>query len=127
MIPTIFKQTFWWINRYDGRRKEFKGISREQFMDAKSKHYERERASFGPANTTKVEWFKTIARYFAQIPYEMPDGELNDYDKYQRPSSNGVGYVAVCPGERANNFYVDDPILVKYLNRKYNEWKTNKH
>lgn len=30
---------------------------------------------------------------------------MDDYNHYQRPCSNGIGYVSICPGEPGNNFY----------------------
>lgn len=124
MTTTIFQQTTWWIVRYDGRRSLFRGVSREQFAEAKKKHYSR--VNITPTLINKVEQFKYIKRLFARIPYELPAGSPNDYSKYQRPSSNGIGYVAICPSEKGNNIYVDEPCIVKYLTRKYNEWKNGR-
>jgi hypothetical protein len=62
--------------------------------------------------------------YFAGIPYEYEGDGLDDYNKFQRPTSNRVGYVAICPGESGNNYYVDDPVLVAILKRKYDAYWT---
>lgn len=59
--------------------------------------------------------------YFATIPYEYQGDGMDDFNLYQRPASNGIGYVAICPGESGNNFYTDDPILVSYLTKKFNK------
>ena len=61
--------------------------------------------------------------FFSEIPFEYQGDGLDDFEKYQQPSSNGVGYVAICPGERGNNYYVDDPVTVAILRRRYDEWK----
>ena len=46
---------------------------------------------------------------------------MDDYNMFQRPASNGRGYVAICPGESANNFCTDEPLVVAYLTKKYNK------
>lgn len=42
-----------------------------------------------------------------------------DWAAYHRPSSNGIGWVCIAPDEPSNNVYTNDPILVKYLRRRY--------
>ena len=39
MKANIFKIGHWYDRRYDGRRKEFKGITREEFKKAVQRHY----------------------------------------------------------------------------------------
>ena len=80
-------------------------------------------------NITFSEWStrREILSYFSTIPYRIAENEPNDYDKYQRPSRNGIGYVAICPGERGNNFYTDDTITVAYLKKKYEKFLKNSH
>ena len=121
MNHSIFKNQNWPNVKYDGRRKVFKGISRTSFREAQSKHWQRKALVYAPP-MTKVQRFRRDMAFFASIPYVYQGDGLDDYNKYQRPCSNGVGYVAVCPGEPANNYYVDDPLTVKCLKRKYNEW-----
>lgn len=41
-----------------------------------------------------------------------------DWCKYHRPSSAG-GWVLIAPDEPANNWHTTDPILVKYLQKKF--------
>ena len=77
-------------------------------------------ASIGVSRVHKII---SDLNYFSEIPFEYQGDGLDDFEKYQRPSSNGVGYVAICPGERGNNYYVDDPVTVKILRRRYDEWK----
>lgn len=128
-IVAIFKRQQWYFAKYDGRKKEFKGISKEDFNKAAEKHIERfwaqERQNL--ANKTKVEKYKQLRKYFESIPYEYQGDGLDDFEKYQRPASSG-GYVAICPGERGNNVYIE-PIpenaqIIKHLTRLYNEHKS---
>lgn len=113
----IYKQENWFCRKYDGRRKEFKSIDRNEFTAAQERHFSR------MSNSYVRDEFKDrrdCIAYFASIPYEYQGDGMDDYSRYQRPAGNGMGYVAICPGERGNNFYTDDPILVKYLTKKYN-------
>lgn len=41
-----------------------------------------------------------------------------DWKAFHRPSSSG-GWVLIAPDEPANNWHTDDPILVKYLTKKF--------
>lgn len=121
MNNLIFQNPNWPNIKFDGRRKMFKGISKDSFQKAQNKHWCRKTLIHKPA-MTKVQKFKSDVAYFKTIPYVYQGDGLDDYNKYQRPCSNGVGYVAICPGEPANNYYVDDVQTVKYLKRKYEEW-----
>lgn len=117
---SIFKKQNWFFKKYDGRRKEFKNIDRTSFDEAKERHFSRVGKSYSrDAYRSRREFIE----FFANLPYEYQGDGMDDYNMYQRPSSNGVGYVAICPGERGNNFYVDDPLLVDFLKKKYNKWK----
>lgn len=42
-----------------------------------------------------------------------------DYCILHRPTSNGKGWVMIAPGEKANNHYTEDPVLVKFLYKKF--------
>lgn len=108
-----YKTDGWFFRKYKKNLKMFSGISKEQFEAAKEKHFERwTRANREELHQRdKYRRRREIIRYFAEIPYEYEGDGLDDYNKYQRPCSDGIGYVSVCPGERANNFYVDDPNL----------------
>ena len=48
---------------------------------------------------------------------------FDDFNKYQRPARDGVGYIATCPGESLNDVYIDDVFVVKALKRKYYAWR----
>lgn len=109
----VYKTDGWFFRKYKKKLKMFSGISKEQFEAAKEKHFERwTRANREELHQRdKYRRRREIIRYFAEIPYEYEGDGLDDYNKYQRPCSDGIGYVSVCPGERANNFYADDPNL----------------
>ena len=74
-------------------------------------------------NKSKTKEVIEILEYFKNIPYEYLGDGFDDFNKYQRPSSNGIGYVAICPGEKGNNYYTENPTAVKILKRKYEEWE----
>lgn len=120
----VYKTDGWFFRKYKKNLKMFSGISKEQFEAAKEKHFERwTRANREELHQRdKYRRRREIIRYFAEIPYEYEGDGLDDYNKYQRPCNDGIGYVSVCPGERANNFYVDDPLTVAYLMKKYNKY-----
>lgn len=120
----LFKVENWFDLRFDGRKKEFKGISKKEFADFVKKHYKREGAKWlskGRDFLAQCQERRKAIKFFATIPYTYEGDGLDDYNMHQRPSSNGIGYVAICPGESGNNYYVDDPLLVKYLTARYNK------
>ena len=120
----LFKVERWFDLRFDGRKKFFKGMNKEEFNALVKKHYKREGAKWlykGRDFLEQCQERRKAIKFFANIPYTYEGDGLDDYSLYQRPSSNGVGYVAICPGESGNNYYVDAPLLVKYLTAKYNK------
>lgn len=123
----IFKNDSWYFCRYDGRRKKFfLNKSKEEFESDKDKHFERVKASWSRNKQTRLEKVKNDLKIFSKIPYSYQGDGLSDWERYQRPSSNGIGWVAICPGERGNNYYVDDPITVAILKRKYQNYFNSK-
>lgn len=118
----LFTVKKWWWLRYDGRKLIFKGISREKFAQMKEKSIKRKIRNVNTRDIQTInERRREIIAYFAQIPYEYNGEGWEDFQKVQRPTSNGIGYVAICPGERGNNYYTDDKVLVTYLKAKYNK------
>lgn len=115
----LFTVENWWCLRYDGRKAIFKGITREAYaaMTAKAYEHRARKTSVQSLNERRRE----IIAHFAQIPYEYNGEGWEDFQRVQRPASNGIGYVAICPGERGNNYYTDDKVLVAYLTAKYNK------
>lgn len=116
----VYGSKDWFFASYDGRKKAFRGISRQDFNKARDLHVLR---SCNRPHTlpSRVENFKRAMAWFATIPYACQGDGLDDFSKYQRPARDGKGYVAICPGEPANNVYVDDPFIVRALTRKYHE------
>lgn len=121
MKVAIFAIEHWFDKKFDGRKKIFRGISRDAFNKAVKKHRERRWRSM--SLIPEYERRRKIIKFFASIPYEYQGDGLDDYNMYQRPANNGVGYVAICPGERTNNLYTDDPLAVTYLTKKYKKYK----
>lgn len=122
MKVAIFAIEHWFDKKFDGRKKIFRGISRDAFNKAVQKHWER---AFNKKECDEYRLRRKDIKYFAGIPYEYQGDGLDDFNMYQRPASNGVGYVAICPGESGNNYYVDDPLTVAYLTKKYKKHKNN--
>ena len=110
----------WMRLRYDGRRKAYYlNMSKEEFAAAQEKNEARRRNKY--TTPTRIERILSDLAFFANIPYEYEGDGLDDFNKYQRSSSNGIGWVAICPGERGNNYYVDDPVTVAILKKRYNK------
>ena len=110
----------WMRLKYDGRRKAYYlNMSKEEFAAAQEKNEARRRSKY--TMPTRIERILSDLEFFANIPYEYEGDGLDDFNKYQRPASNGIGWVAICPGERGNNYYVDDPVTVAILKKRYNK------
>ena len=110
----------WMRLRYDGRRKAYYlNMSKEEFAAAQKKNESRRRSKY--TKPTRMEKILSDLEFFANIPYEYEGDGLDDFNKYQRPASNGIGWVAICPGERGNNYYVDEPVTVAILKKRYNK------
>ena len=110
----------WMRLRYDGRRKAYYlNMSKEEFAAAQEKNEARRMNKY--TTPTRIERILSDLAYFSEIPYEYRGDGLDDFNKYQRPASNGIGWVAICPGERGNNYYVDDPVTVAILKKRYNK------
>ena len=124
-MKNIYTEKTWWPScHYDGRRKKyFLNKSMEEFESDKQKHFQRQQMRWITDNLEKSRFrkVKSDLAYFSEIPYEYQGDGLDDFNKYQRPASNGIGWVAICPGERGNNYYVDDPVTVAILKKRYNK------
>ena len=118
----LFKDENWCFLKYDGRKKMFMGMTKEEFGKMKEVHFSRFQKKYWD---TKRDFISKCGKrredisYFATIPYEYMGDGLDDFNHYQRPCSDGVGYVSICPGEPRNNYYVEDPLTVRYLRSKY--------
>lgn len=123
MKAKIFEKEDWCFWNYKNT-KLFQGITREEYEIAREKRFARMIEATHVPDENRVQKARKTLEYFSKIPYVYEGDGWDDYNRYQRPCSNGVGYVAICPGERANTVYVDDPFVVAALTRKYNEWKS---
>lgn len=114
---------YFFTTKYDGRKKMFRGVDRAEWEREQKKSEKRyhDRWTWAEIPKPRVWQIREDLRIFSQIPYEYQGDGLDDYNRFQRPCSNGIGYVAICPGERGNNYYVDDPVTVAILKRKFNE------
>lgn len=119
------KYNYLFLPKYDGRKKEFKNISRDDWEAILAKCREREllKNTIRYRSVNKLARVKEILRYFEEIPYIYEGDGLDDFNKFQRPASNGRGYVAICPGEPGNNYYTDDPVAVAILKKRYENFK----
>lgn len=98
-MKELFKDKKWWGRRYDGRKKEFRGLSRERFNAMAAKHCARLRDKHR-IKQKRFSKCRDMLNFFKEIPYKYEGGGLDDFNVFQRPCSNGIGYVAICPGER---------------------------
>jgi hypothetical protein len=117
------KYNYLFLPKYDGRKKEFKNISREEWRIIVAKCRKREELKAQVNTVNKLEMLKQILVFFAEIPYIYNGDGLDDFNKYQRPSRNGRGWVAICPGEPYNNYYTEDPTAVAILKKRYENFK----
>lgn len=119
------KYNYLFLPKYDGRKKEFKNISREEWATILAKCREREilKNAIRYQNVNKLARVKEILKYFEEIPYIYIGEGLDDFNKYQRPASDGHGWVAICPGEPANNYYTEDPTAAAILKKRYENFK----
>lgn len=103
-----------------------RNITKEMIDEMEAKHTSRMAFRFFSKKLSRVQKVISDLKFFKEVPYSYSGDGLDDFNRFQRPASNGVGWVAICPGERGNNYYIDDPVTVAILRRKYNEWKSKK-
>lgn len=120
----------WQIDWWDGRTSVVKqlkaaGISREDAGTILRKIVARRAAK----ETTAIEVLSKEERIsFLKIvnectfDLESKSSRYNctgiDWKAFHRPSSSG-GWVLIAPDEPANNWHTKDPILIKYLTKKF--------
>lgn len=68
----------------------------------------------------RVKFLQEIksCKYAKPLTEEDIDG-TEDYRIIHREASNGKGWVIIAPGEPANNWYLEDNIILKILSKKY--------
>ena len=100
MNATIFSTNNWWWQRYDARKKIFRGIDREEFSKAKEMHIQRMTVRY--ERETNVQRYLSYIAYFASAMNSHYD-EYADWTCLVRPNRDGRGVVAIAPSERYNN------------------------
>lgn len=115
----LFADKSWAFRHFDGRRKEFRGWSREEFYEARGKNLTRSGIRRNRTKPTIYEYRRKMISIFAEIPYEYHRGP------YRRRSDGFIMYLATLPG-RIRQVSTYDPILVAYLTKKYNKHFANK-
>ena len=99
------------------------GFSEKDLLDMREKRISRIKKNTEEKNIHQERL--NYLRYLNTCKYykEVKDDDFDfseDYCVIHRPTSNGKGWVMIAPGERANNHYTEDPVLVKFLYKKYN-------
>lgn len=120
----IFKTENWHTLKFDARKAMFKGITKEEFKEASEKASRRFSVKFElHRNANKEQKRRELIEFFKNVPYTNEGKGNEDYFYTQKPTEKG--YIAICQGERGNNVYTEDKLLVKYLTAKYNKHFNN--
>mgnify|MGYP003329803214 FL=1 len=100
------------------------GLTAEQIKSAANKRVDR-MISKQSVGRTKAEYRKSFYSVLKTCEYNptATSSRYNctgiDWKAYHRPTSNGKGWVIICPDEPANNMYIEDASFVELLKRKY--------
>ena len=97
--------------------------------EASVKHFRRIMDKYRDAREqrTKTQQYKQLVELFDKLVYNptATSSRYNctgiDWRKYHRGSSNGIGWVAICPDEPGNNIYTDNPYFVKRQKRLFGQ------
>lgn len=120
----VFKTENWHTLKFDARKAMFKGITKEEFSKASEKASKRFALKFELHRKANQEQKRReLIEFFKNVPYTNEGKGNEDYLYTQRPTEKG--YIAICQGERGNNVYTEDKLLVKYLTSKYNKYFNN--
>lgn len=121
----IYSSRAW---RVDGRRKATKrafeiGLSKEQICAMRLKHIGRQ-SRIQDKIVTHADRVKFLtAMHGLTFDLHVESSRYNrtgiDWKAYHRPTTNGKGWVLIAPDEPANNLYFEDPILTRFLIKKY--------
>jgi hypothetical protein len=119
----------WHIDWWDGRTSAVKqlkaaGISREDAAAILRKRIARlQKKTSGTevlSQSQRVSFLKIVNECIFDI--EAKSSRYNcsgiDWKAFHRPSSSG-GWVLIAPDEPGNNWHTTDPIIVKYLTKKF--------
>lgn len=103
------------------------GFSEEDLKEMREKRLSRIRKNIFTnlneenSHQKRLSYLKDIntCKYYKDIKEDDDFDFTEDYCILHRPTSNGKGWVMIAPGERANNHYTEDPVLVKFLYKKF--------
>jgi hypothetical protein len=114
--------------KVDKRRKSFKEAAKIGFSEANILDARRKRIIRRARNNKKGITFEEKKAFLAEVKKAMFDpyatsSRFNrtgiDWRALHRPSSNGQGWVLICPDEPGNNWYMEDLNILKILSKKY--------
>ena len=129
----ILEYSSFYPNRVDKRKKSIKkflslGYSIDDLLKMRDTHISRKRLKvLGAIKEREVishlqrkEFLQEVksCKYARTLDPEEIDG-TEDYRVIHRESSNGKGWVIIAPAEPANNWYLEDKIILNILSRKY--------
>lgn len=101
------------------------GFSEGDLKEMREKRLSRQRNNFilkeENLHQKRLSYLRYIntCKYYKDIKEDDDFDFTEDYCILHRPTSNGKGWVMIAPGERANNHYTEDPVLVKFLYKKF--------
>jgi hypothetical protein len=116
-------------NKCDKRKKAIKqffllGFNKENLINMRKKHINRLKYNYPIYNIThdiRCSFLKEIKNSIFSL--ESNSSRYNctgiDWRYYHRPSSNGKGWVIIAPDEPANNWYIEDKLLLNLLTNKF--------
>jgi hypothetical protein len=119
----------WHIDWWDGRTsavKELKaaGLTRQDCAAILNKIINRRKAREDNADTMTRQERAAFIKMVNECTFDMSANSSRynctgiDWKAFHRPSSSG-GWVLIAPDEPGNNWHTKDPIIVKYLTKKY--------
>lgn len=126
----IADHTYYKMRVVDGRRKYVRmalkaGFTKDKILTARLKHDARlQLRGFITDVRMTFEQKKSFLNLVSQCEFNL-DAKSSRYNctgidwcAYHRPSSSG-GWVCIAPDEPGNNWHVTDPVLIKFLSKKY--------
>ena len=110
-------------------RQALRLLSYDQLKQARTTHHRRQHEALKQSLQALSVWTNERRRDYLK---RIQEAEFNplatssrhnctgiDWTAYHRPSTNGRGWVLIAPDEPCNNWYTEDPILVKILKNKF--------
>lgn len=96
---------------------EMREIQRERRLKRLQEAYNKDKFV---SHEDRVEFLQRIksCKYAKTLTENDIDGE-EDYGVIHRETSNGKGWVIIAPAEPANNWYIEDEIILKILSVKF--------